>query len=99
MSQSPSGRLRRPSSSLTSSIGMRALTRSPVGQRLDGRLLDVVLVVDLADQLLDQVLQGHQPGRAPVLVDDDGLVELLVLHLAHELRDPLGLRHEMGLAA
>ena len=30
----------------------------------------VVLVVDLPDQLLDEVLQGHDPGRAAVLVDD-----------------------------
>src|SRR5215831_14031378 len=34
-------------------------------------LLDVVLVLDLADQLLDQVLQGHDAGGPPVLVHHD----------------------------
>src|SRR5690554_1494345 len=32
----------------------------------------VLLVADLADDLLDDVLQGHDPVRAAVLVDDDG---------------------------
>ena len=43
---------------------------------LDRRLLDVELVDDLAHQLLDEVLEGDQAGRAAVLVDDDGQVEL-----------------------
>ncbi len=38
-----------------------------------------------------------RPGRAPVLVDHDRLVQLGGLHLAHHLRDALGLGHEMGL--
>ena len=69
VSQAPSGSSAS-SSSLTSSTGMRAVTRQlAVGQALDGRLLHVVLVDDLAHQLLDQVLQGDQAGRAAVLVD------------------------------
>ena len=63
----------------------------------DGRL-DVVLVGDLADDLLEQVLERDQPGRAAVLVDDDGHVELLGLHLAQELGDALLLRYEDGRA-
>ena len=58
------------------------------------RLLDVVLVDDLADQLLDEVLERDQAGGAAVLVDDDRHVELLGLHLAQQLGDPLGLGHE-----
>ena len=38
----------------------------------------VVLVGQLADQLLDEVLQRDQPGRAAVLVDHDGQLEALV---------------------
>ncbi len=34
------------------------------------RRLGVVLVGDVADQLLDEVLEGHEPGDAAVLVDD-----------------------------
>ena len=35
----------------------------------------VVLVLELADELLDQVLEGDQPGGAAVLVGDDGDLE------------------------
>ena len=76
---------------------MSALTSTdPSVQPLDRRLLHVELVDDLADQLLDEVLEGDEPGGAAVLVDDDRQVELLLLHLAHEVRHPLGLRHELG---
>ena len=68
------------------------------GERLDRGLLHVVLVDDLAHQLLDQVLERDQAGGAAVLVDDDGHVELLRLHLAHQLGDALGLGHEDRLA-
>ncbi len=48
------------------------------GQRAGGLgLVDVVLVADVADQLLDQVLEGDDAGRAAVLVDDDGEVRAL----------------------
>ena len=82
-------------SSLTSSIGVPPATRSAaVGQPLDLGRLDVVLVDDLPDDLLEEVLQGHEPGRAAVLVDDDGHVELVLLHLPQQLGHPLLLRHE-----
>ena len=60
--------------------------------------LDVVLVGDLADQLLEQVLEGDEPGGAAVLVDDDGQVHLLLAHLPQQVGHPLGLRHEPGRA-
>src|SRR6266851_9412669 len=68
-----------------------------VGERLHEGLLDVVLVDDLADQLLDQVPEGDDTGRPAVLVHDYRHVELLVLHLPHQSRDPFGLGHEAGL--
>src|SRR5262245_38173789 len=47
---------------------------------VDDRLrLDVVLVANLADDLLEQVLDGHQARRAAVLVDDDRDLRLLPL--------------------
>ena len=67
-------------------------------QPLVGRLLDVELVDDLPHQLLDEILERDQPGGAAVLVDHHGLVEALGLHLAHQVGDPLGLGHEVGLA-
>ena len=61
----------------------------------DNRLgLDVVLVADLADDLLDQILEADKTCGAAVLVDDDGQLYLLSLKLLQELRHALGLRHE-----
>ena len=64
---------------------------------LDDRLgLDVVLVADLADDLLEQILERHQARRAAVLVDDDGHLDLLALELLEQLGHALGLGHEGG---
>src|ERR1700722_5357267 len=43
-------------------------------------LVGVVLVLDVADQLLDQVLQGDDAGRAAVLVDHDGQGRAVAAH-------------------
>ena len=57
-----------------------------VVELLDLDLLLVVLVGDLADDLLEDVLDRDQAGRAAVLVDDDGDVLALGLHLARAAR-------------
>ena len=59
-----------------------------------GRLA-VVLVGDLADDLLDDVLDRHQAGGAAVLVDDDRHVRLVALHLAQQVVHRLALGHEV----
>ena len=62
---------------------------------VDDRLgLDVVLVADLADDLLEQILDRHEAGGAAVLVDDDRDLHLLALELLQQLRHALGLGHE-----
>ena len=66
-----------------------------VGEALDLGVLLVVLVDDLADQLLEAVLQGDQPGERAVLVGDEREVELLGLHLAHQPAHRLVLGHEL----
>ncbi len=66
-----------------------------VGQALDHRILHVELVDDLSEELLDDVLEGHEAGGAAVLVDDDREVEAVALHLPQERGDPLGLGHEV----
>ena len=48
----------------------------------------VVLVGDLADELLDEVLEGHEARHAAVLVDDEADVHGVALHL---LQQRLGL--------
>src|SRR5207248_2345234 len=43
---------------------------------------------DLADQLLDQVLQGHDSRGTPVFVDHDGQVPALLAHLRQRWQHP-----------
>ena len=84
-------------SSPRSSTGSRAVTRMrrrPAPRPAAARRF--VLVGDLADDLLEDVLDGDQAGGAAVLVDDDRDVDALGLHLAQQLVDRLGLRHEAG---
>ena len=50
-------------------IGDEAKTRVLADQRLVG---DVMLVVDLADHLLDQILDGDEAVRAAIFVDHEG---------------------------
>src|SRR5215204_3835193 len=57
--------------------------------------LDVVFVTDLANDLLEQVLNGDEPGRSAVLIDDNGHLRLPALHLLEQLGYTLALRHEM----
>ena len=61
--------------------------------RLDKALLDVVLVLDVADDLLDQVLDGDQAGGPAVLVDHDRDVAAGEAHLGEHLVHPLRLGH------
>ena len=61
-----------------------------VEQRARGLLGDVVLVVDVADDLLDQVLEGDDAVGAAVLVDHDREVVALAAHLRHRGRREYG---------
>ncbi len=58
-----------------------------VGDPDDQRLLDVVLVLDLADDLLEEVLDRDQAGGAAVLVEHDRDVDLAPLQLVQEVVD------------
>ena len=62
---------------------------------LDRRLFAVVLVLDLADDLFEQVLDRHETGRAAVLVDDDGDVDLAQAQLRQQFVHALRLRDEV----
>ena len=68
------GPIRQPQAQLVGDIidvGQSCQHRAAVGLTADpGRPRAVVLVSDLADQLFDQVLDGDDTRRAPVLVDD-----------------------------
>src|SRR5690606_36362288 len=67
-----------------------------VGCRLlEQRFLAVVLILNLADDLVENVLDGDQPGSAAVLVGDNGDVNAASLQLGKEIVDLLRLRdHE-----
>ena len=91
-----------------SSSGMCVSSRSlrsddrhpPVDEVLAGReahdvgLFRVVLVDDLADELLEAILECHETGDRAVLVGDEREVELAGLHLAHQLAHGLVLGDE-----
>ena len=68
-------------------IGPPVDARLVDGEGHDHRLLDVVLVLDLADDLLEQVLDRHEAGRAAVLVEHDRDVDLAALELVQEVVD------------
>src|SRR5215218_6060052 len=53
----------------------------------------VVLVAQLADDLLHQVLEGHNAGRAAVLVEDDADLEDAAAQRSEQRVNPHGLRH------
>ena len=60
--------------------------------------LDVVLVPDVADHLLDEVLERDDACCAAVLVNDDGEVVPLAAHLRHGRQDLLAVRQRLDLA-
>src|SRR6185369_6887368 len=69
-----------------------------VGSVAEGRHvrhLVLVLLGDVAHQLLDQVLERHHADDGPVLVDHHGGVEPLLLHLAQEVGGALRIRNEV----
>ncbi|MCY1231135.1 hypothetical protein D9M72_435720 [compost metagenome] len=55
-------------------LGQAVHAPAAVGHRQDIVLVfvQVELILDIADDLLEHVLDRHQPGHAAVLVDDDG---------------------------
>ena len=71
-SRSPRARSRRRAARPASSMATLALkTKTSSPSSTIGSALDVVLVANLADELLDDVLDGDEAGGAAVLVDDD----------------------------
>ena len=67
--------------------GKQAVDLDLAAGAVRGRLPQIELVADVADELLDQVLQGHDPRRAAILVDHDRHVAASVAHLLHRRQD------------
>ena len=59
-------------------------------------LLGVVLVVDVAHNLLEHVLEGGDALCAAILVDDDGHVHLLLAEVLEQVVEHAGLGDEIG---
>ena len=72
------------------------LTRPLHGHEHGGR--SIVLVADVADDLLQHVLEADPAGRAPVLVDHEGKGGTAPAHLDEQAGQLLGLGHHVGLA-
>ena len=58
-------------------------------------LRDLVFVMDLACNLLQDVLDGHQPGHSSVLIDHNGHVGGLPLQFRQQLGNPFGFGNEL----
>ncbi len=56
----------------------------------------IVFVLDVADDLLQQILDGHQPRGTAVLVDGDGHVHAPGTKLFQQLFDLFRFRNEKG---
>ena len=85
-----------PKYSLNSDIGVRARTENSrsLSRLIVLVILDVVLVVDFADDLLDHILDGHQPAYAAVLIHHHG--QMIVAHakFLEQHVEPLAFGHE-----
>ena len=68
-----------------------------VGFLLDAFDLDIVLVGNLADDLLDDVLQRHQAFDLAIFVDHDGEMRLAAQEGVELVLQRGGVRHEPGL--
>ena len=81
-------------------IDGKAAGDEPDAAGLALRLFDwrvgLVLVADVADDLLQQIFDGDQAGDAAVFIDHDAHVLLFALHLAQQLVAALGFRNEGG---
>src|ERR671936_441906 len=71
---------------------------SAVGEALDRLVGQVVLVLDLADDLLQQVLERDEAFEGSVLVDDDRHVLVRPPELGEHGRQVLGLGNDVRLA-
>ena len=60
----------------------------------DARAEAVVLVGDVADDLLDHVLEGHDPGVAAVLVEHDGHLEAVLAQQREQRVEPQAVGHD-----
>ena len=66
--------------------------------RISGSFSHVMLVGDLADHLLDQILDGDEPVSAAIFVDDEGEMQPRHLHLEQEVEHRHRARHVEDLA-
>ena len=83
-------------SSLKSSIVYVPSIRMCVSSSpLDGRVREVELVLDVADDLFEDVLERDDPVHVAVLVDDDGHVLLLAPEVGEERGEVLRLRDDV----
>ncbi len=71
-----------------------AVAAAGLGQDVVRGLVEVVLVLDVADDLLEHVLDRDQARDAAIFVDHDRHVVAARAELAQEHIEPLRLRHE-----
>ena len=58
------------------------------------RFVEIVLILDVADDLFEHVLDRHEAGHAAVFIDDDRDVVAIGAEIAQQHVQPLGFRDE-----
>src|SRR5215469_16857655 len=62
-------------------------------------LRDLMLIADFADDLLDEIFDGHQARDSAILVDHNRHANFVFLHLAKQIARQLGLRDKIDFLA
>ena len=57
--------------------------------------LRIVLIIDIADDFLQQVLHGDQSGSLAIFINHNGNVQFIFLHILEKVVGVDGVRHEI----
>src|SRR6185312_11496615 len=63
---------------------------------LDQRQFTIILVLNLADDLFEDVLDRHDSSGATIFVNDNGKMDLLAPQIMQQFANTFRLRHEVG---
>src|SRR5690606_31927625 len=74
--------------------GLDTITAGVVEHDITGGLIEIVFVLNVADDLFQHVLDGDEAGYAAVLIDDDGHVIVAGAELAQQDIEALGFWNE-----
>ena len=81
---------------LVASLGAYVATTTDAGLQLHQRLLDVILVCNVSDDLLQNILNSYQPGSASIFIHNNRQLQLLPPELVQQFIDFFSFRYIVG---